>query len=116
MTRTPTRTAIALLFVLPLALSFALLACGGSDNGTPGKYQATCNAKRTCDDKAGLACINGLCTKMCNVTSDCAEFGPESVCDNGHCYDTCIDTLQCPDPLVCTMAQTSPSSTCRPPL
>jgi len=125
MTRTPSHPATATaplaidarLLVLILALlACAGLSCGGSDKGTPGRYQSTCDAKHVCNAGAGLICVSGLCTKQCNVTSDCAEYGAESVCDSSHCYDTCLDTLQCPSPLVCTQSQTSTGQTCRTPL
>ena len=96
--------------ILTLATAFA---CAG-DSGTPlGKYGELCDETNPCIQ--GLACLNRFCTAQCqgNNGLSCTNVGAGDTCTGGVCYTHCVDVIDCPAGLKCTMFATV-MGTCRP--
>ena len=96
--------------VVLLGAVWCMWSCGG-DDGTPvGQYAEQCDESTKCAD--GLICSFNLCTTRCSSNQECQALNSAAACVGGTCFNTCVDTFNCPNGLVCQMVA-STNGTCR---
>lgn len=96
--------------VVVVGMVLGLWSCSGDDASPVGQYAEQCDPTTTCAD--GLQCIFNMCTASCTTQEECRAWSSTGICMGGTCFDSCVDTFNCPPGLGCNMVA-STSGTCR---
>jgi hypothetical protein len=84
-----------------LALTAGFGGCRGEGKGatdTSSNWLGTCGEGETCGD--GLECLCGVCSRSCETTLGCAEFGNEAAC---------VSPAECGNTSICGLAEGAPN-------